>query len=179
MKIAFFGDSITAGFEQLKQHKNVWNLGVGGHKSIELIGRFIQLTRLQPDRLFIMIGTNDYLVGKRIWQDYIKIDYGVMIDALFTLCQDNLKDTEVFVLSIPPIRWPEQLDVISSNRDIDQWNTLLQTKTLQYGYRYLDMASLLKSDDNGLDQRYTTDGVHFSSEGYQVFYDLIAPYLDK
>lgn len=177
MKVAFFGDSITQQFSRLSAHKNVWNLGISGNKTIDLIGRFLSLTRIQPDRVLMMIGTNDYIVGKHVWQDYIAIDYPIMMDALFTLFHDNLPTTEVIVISIPPIRWPEKLDVVSSNQDIDRWNTMLQTKTKQNGFSYLDLSAALKSDDNAMDPRYTTDGVHFSEQGYDVFYHLVKQYL--
>lgn len=178
MKVVCFGDSITAGFDRLKSHKNVWNLGVGGDKTVDLIGRFLRVTRIQPDRLIVMIGTNDYLVKQRIWQDFIDIDYGVMLDALFTLILDNLGNTEVLTVSIPPIRWPEQLDVTRSNADIDRYNTVLQTKSMQYGFTYLDLASKLKESDNGIRPDCTSDGVHLSQRGYDIYYDLVRPYLE-
>jgi lysophospholipase L1-like esterase len=178
VKVVYFGDSITAGFQHLKAHENVWNLGIGGDKTVDLIGRFLSVTRIRPDRLIVMIGTNDYLVKQRIWQDFIDIDYAVMIDALFTLIQDNLPTTDVHIVSIPPIRWPEQLDVASSNADIDRYNTILHTKATQYGFGYIDLAVHLKDDDNGIRPSYTTDGVHFSEAGYAVYYDLIRPYLE-
>lgn len=172
MKIVFFGDSLFEQFENLKTHKNVWNLGRGGDKTIDLIGRFITVTRIQPERLFVMIGTNDYLVEQGIWQDHVTIDYGIMMDALFTLFHDNLPNTDVIVLSIPPVRWPK-LDIFQANQDIDKRNTLLQTKVRQYGFKYIDIATKLKDDDNALKAEYTTDGVHFSTSGYQVLYDAI------
>lgn len=177
MSIVFFGDSITEQFETLKNHKDVWNLGRSGDKTIDLIGRFVTVTRIQPETMFVMIGTNDYLVEQKVWQDYIQIDYGVMMDALFTLFHDNLPKTKIYVISIPPVRWPK-LDIFTSNNDIDKRNTLLQTKVRQNGFTYLDLASLLKDDDNAMKETYTTDGVHFSEAGYEVFYNLVKPYME-
>jgi lysophospholipase L1-like esterase len=177
VKVVFFGDSITAGFKQLSNHKHIWNLGVGGDKTVDLIGRFLTLTRIEPDRLFIMVGTNDYLVKQRLWQDYIDIDYSVMIDALFTLVIDNLTNTEVFVLNVPPIGPIGNLDIIQSNKDIDRQNDILKVKTMQFGFTYLDLASKLKTDENQMNPNYTTDGVHFTAEGYNVYYQFIKDYI--
>ncbi len=177
-RIVFYGDSITAGFERLNDHDNIVNLGVGGDKTIELIGRFVSVIRARPTKLFIMIGTNDFLVNKRHWQEYIHIDYEVMIDALITLIQDNLKDTDVYFISIPPVRLDERYDNALVNREIDAWNDWLKGRVEELGFTYVDVASALKADDGAIAEQHTTDGVHLSETGYRTYYDLISPYFD-
>lgn len=177
-QIVFYGDSITAGFSLLSKHDNVVNLGVGGDKTIELIGRFVSVIRARPDKLFILIGTNDFLVNKRHWQEYIHIDYEVMIDALITLIQDNLKDTSIHFISIPPVRLDERYDNIRINQEIDAWNEWLKGRVEELGFTFVDVASALKDDTGAIATEHTTDGVHLSELGYRIYYDVISKYFD-
>ena len=109
-KVVFFGDSITQGFDALRQYDNVFNLGVSGDKTTDLIARIFGVMRLQPDTLFLLIGTNDYLVQQRYWQEYINIDFKVVYTALITLLEDNLSTRNMYLVSIPPVKLVEGFD---------------------------------------------------------------------
>lgn len=179
-RIVYFGDSITWGFEQLNNHDNVVNLGISGNKTTDLIGRFSDVIKEQPDIIFVMIGTNDFLVKHEYWGDKIIIDIEATYHALLSLIRDNLPNAKVYLISIPPIRVDdEKYDSFRWNLDIDYMNTFIQHEALSFGFKYLNLADKLKDTDQELKPEYTTDGVHFSTLGYRVYYDFIKSYLNK
>lgn len=175
-KIVFYGDSITAGFELLKQHSNVINLGMSGDKTINLVARITDVIKESPDRVIIMIGTNDYLVKKRLWQDYVSINFKTLYSALLTLIEDNLPNTEVVLCSILPIS-EKDVDLAQYNKDIDDYNDIIKDLSISYNCIYKYISSSFKNEWNEMKKEYTVDGVHLSSDGYALFYDLIEDLL--
>ncbi len=175
-KVVFFGDSITASFQQLQSHSNVINMGISGDKIHNLIGRIEEIISLKPDRLFILIGVNDLLNEKEFWGSYIKVDFKVVYYALTKLIKDNLPNTEVFLQSILPISINHK-DVELYNKIIRQMNTTIQGYAEVFGWTYLDLYSKFQTKDNLMNPIYTTDGVHLSIKGYNLFYQLIHKYL--
>ena len=127
--------------------------------------------------LFLLIGTNDYLVKEQYWQEYINIDFKVVYSALLTLLLDNLSTERIYLVSIPPVRLSEGFDTRKANRDIDQLNQFIFEKARDVQATYLDINELLKNDRNEIADEYTTDGVHLSELGYQVFLNVIKTYL--
>jgi len=177
MKTVFFGDSLTAGFIQLDSISSVVNLGISGNKTIDLIGRIYEVIDNQPDQVFLLIGTNDYLVTEGYWQIKLTIDFTVLYHALVTLLKDNLPDATIYAVSIPPVQLRETYDSVKANMDIDQLNLYIKEETELFQTVFLDLNSALKNKDNMIDKDYTTDGVHFTPLGYQVYFDLVRKYL--
>lgn len=176
MKTVFLGDSLTAGFTMLDGLEGCLNYGVGGDKTIDLIGRILPVIEERPDQLFLLIGTNDYLVSKGYWQTKLYIDFPVLLDALLTLLRDNING-RIYLVSIPPVRVSKPFDTKQANSDIDQLNKHIAAYVEKYNLGYIDLNTALKNDENQIDERYTTDGVHFTSLGYQVYFDLVKKYL--
>jgi len=173
-KTVFYGDSITNQFELLKQNKDVINLGIGGDKTTELIGRVLDVIREKPDKLFIMIGINDYLVKKSYWQEYFNIDFNVTYNALIKLLTDNLPNTSFTLISILPICMIKSFnDLTLYNNELDEINIFINQTADKYHLNYLNIANNFKDNNNFLKNEYTLDGVHLNDKGYQIYYDLI------
>lgn len=175
-KIVFYGDSITEGFELLKQNSNVINMGVSGDKTINLVARITDVIKESPDRIIIMIGTNDYLVKKKLWQDYVSINFRALYSALLTLIKDNLPNAEVVLLSILPIS-EKDVDLEQYNKEIDEYNNIIKELSIAYNCTYKYISSSFKTERNEMKKEYTLDGVHLSSKGYSLFYNLIEDLL--
>jgi lysophospholipase L1-like esterase len=176
-KTVFFGDSITEGFTTLSFVPNVVNLGVSGDKTINLIGRIQEVITINPSTLFLMIGINDLLVKERYWQDYITIDFEKVYDTLLTLIRDNLPKCDVYLSSVLPI------DVDKDNNDylnkrIIMMNEYIREMSLKYNYKYLNLHKLFLSESNLIMDKYTTDGVHLSDKGYELYLNTILELID-
>ena len=173
-KTVFYGDSITNRFVLLKQNKNVVNLGVGGDKTTELIGRVLDVIREKPNKLFIMVGVNDYLVKKAYWQEFFNINFEVTYNALITLLTDNLRNTSFTLLSILPVSMNKPFDtLVLYNKELDEINKYISEIASKYNLNYLDISNSFKDKNNFLNPQYTEDGVHLNNLGYKVYYNLI------
>ncbi len=174
MKSIFFGDSITSKFLQLSKHDNVLNFGVGGNVIIDLIGRIESVFEKRPDQLFLMIGINDYLRQEKYWGLPLKTNIKMMYGVLLKLIHDNLPYTKVYCVSILPV----SIDTANSkaNDAIIKLNEHIQNLSSTYMYTYLDLHTSFCSKYE-LNAKYTTDGVHLSEEGYNLYYSLIKDLL--
>ncbi len=176
-KIVFFGDSITQNFTKLAEHENVVNLGRSGDKIMDLIGRFVELLDQEPDKIFLMIGTNDFLVDQGYWQRPIRIDIVSMYLALLALFRDNFHFDNIYLLSIPPINIPGVNNKVW-NKELDIYNDFIKEQATRNRYKYIDLARYFKDDYNNLDKAYTNDGVHLNEQGYNLYYKRIKDLLD-
>ena len=173
MKVVYYGDSITQGFELLKKHENVVNLGVGGDKIINLLGRYFEVHEANPNRIIMMIGINDYLCMRDYWQLNVEFDIPSLFDALLDLITTNLPDTEIYILSILPVSMDiPKKDLELFNSDIDTINKVYKELADEYGVNYLDINSKFLKDGI-LDHKYTEDGVHLNEMGYELYYSLV------
>ena len=178
MKTIYFGDSITAGFQQLDQHHDVINLGVSGDKINNLIGRVEEVISYKPDQLVIMIGVNDYLNMKNYWGSPIKLNIKYMYGVLIKLLHDNLPNCKIVCLSILPVSMDIEPNILREfNLDIIKLNSYIKTIAATYLYEYLDIHQYFIDSDGKLDAHYTTDGVHLSDEGYKHYYSFIRKYF--
>jgi len=177
-KIVFFGDSITEGFTKVSLVPNVTNLGICGDKTINLIGRIQDVINVNPKKLFLMIGINDLLVKERYWQDYIAIDFEKVYDKLLTLLKDNLPKCDVYLSSILPIDIDKKNNT-HLNKKIRMMNEYILKMSSKYGYKYIDLHSLFVSEGNIIVDKFTTDGVHLSEQGYELYFDRILELIDN
>lgn len=166
MKIVYLGDSITEWFHYLESHDNVSNFGISGNTIIDLIGRVETVFDKKPDRILIMIGINDYLRKNNYWGNTLKTNINMMYGILLKLIHDNLPDTEVYCLSILPVSVDQ--DNIQFNDEIVKLNRYINTLTRSYKYNYVDLHKHFM-DSEGLHSHYTTDGVHLSEKGYDLY----------
>ncbi len=178
MKLVYLGDSITAGFNQLNNHKNVINLGISGDKINNLIGRIERVIEENPDRLIIMIGINDFLNMKNYWGFPIKVNIKYMYGVLIKMIHDNLPNTEVILLSILPISIDLNSESLKNyNNYLNLLNKHINNLAKTYGYEYIDINKVFLNSDSILDHKYTPDGVHLNDLGYELYYNLIKEYL--
>ncbi len=47
----------------------------------------------------------------------------------------------------------------------------------EYGYKYLDLFSLMADSNNYVEKNYSLDGLHFTNAGNKVWVDATMPYV--
>jgi len=159
--IVFLGDShIEMGeWSELFPELPVINRGIGGETTTGLIKR-LEFINNKPDKILIMIGTNDILSECRQSQE-ILANYQKIVDYF---------DSQVYVHSILPTR------IGKFNHKIQQINGQLKS---QYSHKYIDLYSYLVDKDNQLDSDYTEDGIHLNGKGYLLWHKIIKPLLEE
>ena len=98
-EIIFLGNSITAGVEwaELFDNDKIKNRGISGDITAGILYRLDEVTESNPEKIFIMIGTND--LSKGISTDSIMKNYR---EILKRISQDS-EDTEIFIQSVLPV----------------------------------------------------------------------------
>lgn len=114
--------------------------------------------RLQPARLFVLLGANDYAPQRAekalAWYK-----------TLITRVKEVSPDTDIVVQALPPVSRS-----LSSKQDMrplwDAFNQQLQELCQQEGVAFADIATPLKDDEGYLQPEYASkDGLHLSAQG--------------
>lgn len=175
-KVIFLGDSITYNFTQLKRFKNVINMGIGGDKTIEIIGRLNSVALQKPDKLFLMVGINDFTTNKGKWGDHLRIPFLESYRLLLQILKLSLPKTKFFIQAILPLNVSsivskEEISIF--NKEIDELNKVIKKLTAEFEMTFIDFTKIFKDKNNHLKQEFTIDGTHLTEAGYETFYKEI------
>lgn len=137
-------------------------------------------------------GQNATLVGalQYGYNDIILINFGVngagwFSESEFISCYNelldvivaNTDDVTIVIQSILPIAQSyEYKENGFPNDRIDYFNEFLLQIALERGFYYLDSSDVLKDSNNFLDTKYTNDGLHFNSKGYELLLQHMKEY---
>ena len=161
--VLFVGDSITYGGGDWSR----WfpgvvtsNQGIGGDRTEALIGRMATITRGTPERVFLMIGTNDLsggLTPDEAADGAIAVAEGI---------RAGIPDADLYVQSVLP-RDAEMAEAVEAV------NARLETAADETGYTYLDIHPAFAEPDGTLRPVLTEDALHLNDQGYALWADLI------
>ncbi len=176
----FIGDSISTGYSLygFLNDRNVF-AKVGLNPSTVLtktvstcfgdIGISDMLTYTTPKRVYIMLGSNGI--------QWLSVDNMLKsTDTLVTLIKTACPDTEVMIISVPPVT-PEyaatvkDIDVMAK---INEYNDSLSDYCTENDMLFVDAASVLKSSTGYFNYSYAeSDGMHFKSSAYRTLLSKI------
>ncbi|MBW4557239.1 MAG: G-D-S-L family lipolytic protein [Trichormus sp. ATA11-4-KO1] len=154
------GDSLSMWFprEKLPTGKLWLNQGISGDTSGGILKRLGAFSATRPNVIYIMAGINDLRKGtsdEEILRNHRRI--------IRSLRQTHPK-TQIIMQSILPTRLP----TISNSR-IRQINTQLALIAQQEKANYLDIYHWFTDFQGNLRLELTTDGLHLSPDGYDVW----------
>ncbi|HLO88023.1 MAG TPA: SGNH/GDSL hydrolase family protein [Nostocaceae cyanobacterium] len=154
------GDSLSMWFpkEKLPSGKLWLNQGISGDSSAGVLRRLSAFNATRPEIIYIMVGINDLRKGNS--DESILTNYHQIINRL----RKAHPSTQIVVLSILPVR----LTTIS-NSHIRHLNTQLALLAKQQGANYLDIHRWFTDFEGNLRPELTTDGLHLSPQGYDVW----------
>lgn len=166
--IVFVGDSITeqAIFNELLSNYKVANRGIGGDSVSDIFLRINSITSLDPKVVFIMAGINDIYKEKPI--NVIFEDYKKLVNALI---ERNIKIV---------IQSTIQCELLKCGKkkveSVNKLNYMLSDLSKQSGISFLNLKKL--SEKNGLEKKFTWDGVHLTANAYIYWSSIILEELD-
>ena len=171
-EIIFLGNSITDGCEWLElfQNPNIKNRGIGGDDTDGILERLEEVTSSQPDKIFLLIGSNDLAYGKTV--EYILENYRKIIEQI----RHETPETRLYIQSVLPVE-----DVIHYTRptaSILEINEGLKEIAEEFNLDYFDLFSVFADDNNRLNLEYSLDGLHLNGKGYQVWKEEIEEYVN-
>jgi len=175
-EIIFLGNSITDGSEwgELLQNPRAKNRGISGDTSEGVLNRLYQVTRVQPAKVFLLIGIND--LSKNISPDTVYANICKIVSTIRT----KSPKTKVYVQSILPVNNTFKTFATHTSRTplVMDINKRLKNICPKLGATFVDLFSELKNpNDDLLNPMYTNDGLHLLGEGYKAWLGVIQPYL--
>lgn len=173
-EIVFLGNSITDGAEwfELLGNKKCLNRGISADITEGILLRLDQVTKLQPKKLFIMIGVND--LSRNMTPDEIIVNYRKILERV----RIESPRTKVYVQSVLPVNPATGMAKNHTNKtpEIMELNGKLKTLATEFGHTYIDLFSLMADAENHLPRSFSVDGLHLSYKAYKVWADAIRPY---
>lgn len=168
VEVAFLGDSLTDGCDLAKYYPQyiTANRGIGGDTTFDLEARLqVSVYDLKPQVVVMLIGANNV--------DTMLNNYESILMGL----QENLPDTKVVLLSLTAMggeHWGPKNQQAAYN------NVSIKLLAEKYGYTFVDLFSPLYDVSTGeVYEGYTSDGGHFTHEGYTVVTAQITPVLQE
>lgn len=158
------GDSLSMWFPPhlLPRHHFWLNQGISGENSGQIRDRLHFFAQTRPSTIYVMAGTNDLRQRK---SDAVILKN---ISAIVQHLKQNHPQGTIVVQSILPTR-----NTTISNDRIRRLNRNIATIARQEGGVFLDVHSFFTDEDGELQSTLTTDGIHLSSKGYEVWRSLL------
>lgn len=193
--IVFFGDSITdtckmfckdhpygGGFVNMIKTEldvfyptlniKVYNEGIGGNKTEDLIGRINGVTSKKPDLVFLLIGIND------IWHPYdsnITPNIKDIINRI-DIIVNTLKENKSEVVLLTPFLFPTNDHFAGLMPLFEKLSIALHSYIKEKNIEYIDTYLLMKKS-NLLD--LTKDSIHPTIYGHGILAQAVIDYLNK
>lgn len=161
--VVFLGDSITEGgpWEELFPGVRTRNRGIGGDTADGVLRRLEQVTRAQPAKVFLLIGTNDLYRGVSEAQIVSNIE-----EILDRLKQES-PDTEVYLQSVLP-------RAASYRARIEALNARLAEVAAERGAAWVDLyPGFLDLEAGAIRSELSNDELHLLGPGYALWKEQI------
>lgn len=164
--IVFIGDSQIeyCNWNELLEREDILNRGIAGDVTSGVLARVAEVTRHNPTKVFIQVGTNDLAMG--IAEEQIMEDYSRVIEEI----QVNSR-AEIFVNSILPVQ--DLPGEFYRNSEILSLNRVLKQLCAAKGVTFIDLSDQFTDDSGNLNQAFTNDGLHLNAKGYLIWADIL------
>ena len=169
--IIFIGNSITDGGEwgELFQDLRVKNRGISGDISAGVIKRLEEVVKRNPEKVFLMIGTNDLAKGistDSVIKNILLISEYIKQESPFT---------KLFVQSILPVSdvFKKFSGHTGKTDSIIKVNNQLGKASATYKYTYVNLYPSFCNQYGKLNEKYSNDGLHLTGEGYLLWKHLV------
>lgn len=176
------GDSLSLWFpiDLLPTSQNWLNQGISGETSYGLLRRLRLFDQARPERILVMIGINDLIQGVRdatLLANYQEIIQHlkqahprttIIVQSILPHGADRWQQpTDQPNLPDPPL-WVKRLQQVPNSHIRDLNRQLAEIAEIE-GVIYLDLHSKFTDINGDLLPHLSTDGLHLSHQGYQVW----------
>lgn len=175
--IVFLGNSLTHGgkWNELFGITNAVNRGIVGNTALDIDARLAEVTAGQPAKIFLMCGVND--VSHDLSADSVATDVIHLVDRI----QAESPRTKIYLQSLLPINnsFGRYKRVIGKEQTIRDINVILEQKAAERGVTWIYLYDAFCDDEQNLRKELTTDGLHLTAPGYEIWRDRLMPYVQE
>lgn len=181
MNIVCIGDSLTYGYGVSKENNWVHlasqisnntfiNSGLNGDTTSCMLFRLQEdLINFNPHKAFIMVGTNDFLMGYKLENTIENID--LIIDE----CLNNniipyLGIQMKVDKNLANLYWSSYINYDEVNLKIEKYRNYLIKKCTTENLIYFDFYDIF---ENSLEKNLYLDGIHPSINGHKLMFSII------
>lgn len=178
--VAFIGDSRTQGFIMYNGLKKVQDYSyIGLMVDTAISKEFIKtndgnkITILEDmknkdiQKVYIMLGLNE--LGWSYPQVF-KLKYSELIDEIRKI----KPNCTIYLQSIIPVtESKDKSDKIFNNKNVDEFNKLIQELSSEKNVKYLDVKSALVDEKGFLPEEASTDGIHIDVDYCEKWLDYL------
>jgi lysophospholipase L1-like esterase len=170
--IIFLGNSLTEKFNlSVFNDSTIINRGISSDFTEGLLKRIDEVNSLQPSKLFIEIGIND--IFAKVPPDEIIENYEKIIESI----KKKSPQTKIYIQSnLPVLREGNLTSCAELNKIITDQNEQLKKLASKYGLTYINLYDHFVKD-GALDPQLSFDGVHITKSGYDIWKEILLPYL--
>ena len=164
--ILLAGDSITEGWlgYDIDLGEEVSNHGIGWDTVTGLKSRLPQMLRHNPDKLFILIGTND--IGYKRPAKDMALELTEIVETLLR----EKPGTKVYIQSV----MPRELESLQA---VEAINKAYADVAREQGVTYINLMPVFAAPDGTLKPDLTYDGLHLNQNGYEVWAKALKTYI--
>jgi lysophospholipase L1-like esterase len=164
--VVLLGDSIThiGRWEMLFPGLTIYNFGISGERSDQLLTRLAPLTSLRPEKVFLLIGTNDLAIGYSV--DEIAANVAGILDQL----GDALPACKIHLQTLMP-------RTAKFTARIKALNAAYARLAQQRGLALIDLFPLFDNGSGAIRKDLSNDDLHLMGAGYDIWRKALAPYL--
>jgi len=190
-KIVFLGNSITEGGGDWNARfgvKNIVNRGISGDITEGVLDRLNEIIYYKPIAVFLLIGINDIFSADipdrgKITPLYVSKNIFKIADQITS----QSPSTKIFIQTILPINHEIYTEIndgfpehdVPLPIQINKINSLIKNNDLGNKYTIIDLHSAFVDEHGLMNGAYSTDGVHLSDAGYQVWVEYVGKYVQS
>lgn len=169
-RIFFVGDSLTDRCEwaELFGRCDIASRGIDGDTTDGVLNRIGEVTARKPSKIFIMIGGNDFVIGRSV--ETVADNYRKILARI----RSESPGTIIYIQSNLPTLYrlfplPRTL--------IRELNARTRSMADNRNIFFLDIYSRMADANGDLVEAFTIDGAHLNGRGYQVWRDAIREHV--
>ena len=164
----------------------VYNRGIGGYTTDDFLKAIdIQLFDLEPSKIFINIGTNDFNKRKdgSDWEEHLLKNYEEILQQI----KERLPKAKVILMAYYPVNehLPEakktaatdRMLAVRTNENLKRVNMKICQLAERFGYQYVDANDGLTDEKGDLKEEYTIEGIHMYTGTYKIVFENLRKYI--
>ena len=180
-RVVFMGNSITEGW--IRTHPDFFksngyiSRGISGQTSYQFLLRFREdVINLSPALVVINAGTNDVAENTNVYNE--DQTFGNIVSMVELAKANKIKVILTSVLPAAAFKW--RMEIKDAPQKIQALNARIEAYAKANKIPFVNYYKVMVVDENqALNPQYTKDGVHPTSEGYDIMEPLIKSAIDK